>query len=140
MEKSKTRGIFEKVVGSGVYWIRYTDGQGKYRREIAGSCSQASKLLSKRRAEALQRKKLPETLRQKTILFNEIADDALAFSKAHKRSYRDDVRVIARLKEWFGAREAELLSSAEIERRLSDAAGENKWAASTYTTFAAPCR
>ena len=68
-------------------------------------------------------------------MFSEIADDALAFSKAHKRSYRDDVRIVNRVKEWFGAREAQSLSSAEIERRLSDAARENKWCPSTHNHF-----
>jgi hypothetical protein len=39
------RGIFEKVPGSGVFWIRYTDSQGRYRREVAGTWSAARRSL-----------------------------------------------------------------------------------------------
>jgi hypothetical protein len=133
-ETKKVRGIFQKS-DSDICWIRYTDGFGKYRREKAGSLSQAHKLLAKRRTEALTRKKLPETLRQRTILFSEIADDALAYSKAHKRSYRDDCTSIGRLKEWFGSREAESLTAPEIDKRLSEQAATKKWAASTYNHY-----
>jgi integrase len=131
-EAKRVRGIFEKAEGSGIFWIRFTDGQGKYRRELAGSYSQAKKLLDKRRGDALQRKKLPETLRQRTVTFNEIASDALTYSENHKRSYKDDKSMMVRLKELFGSREAESLSGQEIEQRLSDVACTEKWAPSTY--------
>jgi len=131
----KYRGIFEKAPESGIYWIRFVDGQGKYRRELAGSFSQAEKLLTKRRNEALQRKKLPETLRKRTILFSEIAEDALAYSKTHKRSYRDDESRMKRLKEWFGNEHAESLDGHEMEARLTLVAKEEKWAESTYNHY-----
>jgi integrase len=134
-EKTKERGIFEKAQGSGIFWIRFTDGQGKYRREVAGSFSQAAKLLSKRRGQALQRKKLPESLRQRTIMFSELADDALHYSEQHKRTYKDDKSRMAKLKQWFGSREAETLTTPEIEKRLSDAATAEKWAPSTYNHY-----
>jgi len=50
------RGIFEKLRGSGVWWIRYVDAQGRYRREKAGTWGNADKLLTKRKSEALQGK------------------------------------------------------------------------------------
>ena len=82
------RGIFEKVPGSGIWWIRYVDSQGRYRREKAGTWGNADKLLTKRKNEALQGKKLPETLRCAPVTFREIATEALAWSDAHKRSKR----------------------------------------------------
>ena len=33
--ESKQRGVFEKVPGSGIWWIRYFDQFGKKRREKA---------------------------------------------------------------------------------------------------------
>jgi len=30
------RGVFEKGPGSGIWWIRYTDGAGRYKREKVG--------------------------------------------------------------------------------------------------------
>jgi hypothetical protein len=96
------RGIFEKAPGSGVWWIRYVDSLGRYRREKAGTWSNADKLLTKRKNEAPQGRKLPETLRQRIVPLAEIADDALAYSRRYKRSYRDDESRMKRLKEWFG--------------------------------------
>jgi integrase len=129
------RGIFEKVLGSGVWWIRYVDAHGRYRREKAGTWGSADKLLTKRRNEALQGKKLPETLRQRVVLFSEIGDDALAYSRGHKRSHRDDESRMKRLKEWFGGREAESLTGPEMEKRLSDVAAAEELAASTYNHY-----
>jgi integrase len=129
------RGIFEKVPGSGVWWIRYVDAHGRYRREKAGTWSNADKLVTKRKNDALQGRKLPETLRQRIVPFAEIADDALGYSRKNKRSYRDDESRMKRLKEWFGNREAEALTGPEVEKRLSDAAATEKWAASTYNHY-----
>jgi hypothetical protein len=120
------------VPGSGVWWICFVDAQGRYRREKVGTWGNADKLLTKRRNEALQGKKLPETLRQRVVPFSEIGDDALAYSRGHKRSHRDHESRMKRLKEWFGGREADSLSGQEMEKHLSDVAVEEKWAPSTF--------
>lgn len=59
----RQRGIFEKVPGSGDWYIRYADLTGRIRREKAGTKSAALVLYRKRKTEALQGKKLPENLR-----------------------------------------------------------------------------
>jgi integrase len=129
------RGIFEKVPGSGIWWIRFVDAHGRYRREKVGTWSNAGKLLTKRKNEAMQGKKLPETLRQRVVLFGEIGNDAVAYSRGHKRSWRDDESRMKRLVEWFGYREAESLTGHEMEKRLSDWVATQKWAASTYNHY-----
>ena len=126
------RGIFEKLTGSGVWWIRYVDAQGRYRREKAGTWGNADKLLTKRKNGALQGKKLPETLRQRVVLFSEIAEDALAYSRGHKRSWEADEWRMKQLVELFGSHEAESLTGPEMEKRLSDAAAAAKWSRATY--------
>lgn len=59
----KVRGVYEKVPGSGIWWVRYADASGRIRREVAGRKSAAITLYRKRKTEILQRKKLPENLR-----------------------------------------------------------------------------
>jgi len=127
----KQRGIFEKFPGSGVWWIRYADAIGRIRREKAGSKSAALLLYRKRKTEALQGKKLPERLRAPIVSFAELAQDALAYSKAHKRSYPDDVYRMARLLEWFRDRAADSITPQEIERKLEQAIQEEGWAPAT---------
>jgi site-specific recombinase XerD len=129
------RGIFEKNPGNGVWWIRFTDASGRYRREKVGAYGLAVKLLDKRRGEAVQGKKLPETLRRKFVPFSEIAEDALIYSRTHKRSFRDDESRMKLLVEWWGNRDAESITTAEIERQLSDVARDEEWAASTFNHY-----
>jgi site-specific recombinase XerD len=115
----RARGIFEKVPGSGEWWIRYADSTGRIRREKAGNRSAAVNLYRKRKSEVLQGVKLPETLRAKKVSFNDLAKDALEYSKMHKRSYGDDVIRMAKLQESFADRAAESITPQEIERWLS---------------------
>jgi integrase len=129
------RGIFEKEPGSGVWWIRYFDQFGKKRREKAGSKSVAIKLYGKRKQQVLEGKKLPENFRKPSVKFGQLLDDALAYSKRNKRSYKTDVPRIASLKEWFGSRPAEELTPREIESDLARAAEKGKWAPSTFNHY-----
>ena len=135
-EAKKVRGIYEKVPGSGVWWIRYSDATGRIRREKAGLKQTAETLYRKRKTEVLQGKKLPET-RRRVVSFEELAKDALAYSKAHKRSYDDDVSRMERLKSWFGDRQAEGITPGEMERRLAESAQEEKWAPATANRYRA---
>ena len=82
----------------------------------------------------MQGKKLGN-LRARTILFKEIADDALAYSKAHKRSYRDDVSRMTKLVEMFGNSPAKDLDGHEMEQRLDAVAKSEQWAASTFNHY-----
>jgi site-specific recombinase XerD len=117
--KKQTRGVYEKVPGSGVWWIRYADSTGRIRREKVGNKGAAIKLYQKRKTAVLEGKKLPETLRAKKVSFNELAKDALEYSKMHKRSYGDDEVRMAKLQEQFGQRSADSITPQEIERWLS---------------------
>jgi integrase len=131
----KVRGIFEKVKGSGVWWIRYVDAARKYHREKAGTRGNAEKLLTIRKNDALVGKKMPETLRRPSVPFGKFADAALEYSKKNKRSYRDDEWRMAELKAWFGSRDAEMLTGEEIEKKLCEVADERKWAPGSYNKY-----
>src|SRR5580693_5849032 len=102
------RGVFQKVPGkNSPWWIRYVDTQGRFRREKAGTKGAAIDLYRKRKNEALEGKKLPEKLRRATVSLAEIAKDALAYSKANKLSYSDDVSRMETLLRWFRESPAE---------------------------------
>lgn len=139
--ESKTRrnprGVFEKIPGSGVWWVRHADAMGRIRREKAGTKSAALTLYRKRKTESLQRKKLPESLRSPLVSFAEIAHDALAYSKAHKRSYDDDVIRMARLLARFRERAADSITAQELEQHLAQTAEENDWAPATVNRYRA---
>jgi site-specific recombinase XerD len=131
------RGIFEKIPGSKTWWIRYADTTGRIRREKAGPKGAAIKLYQKRKTEVLQRKKLPETWRRRAISFAELVEDALAYSKANKRSYKDDVYRMKRLKDWFSEWPAESVTPHDIEKRLLEGAEEENLAPATLNRYRA---
>jgi len=131
---NKKRGVFEKVSGSGVWWIQYFDASGRRRREKVGAKSRAIKLVEKRRSDAHAGIKMPENLRAKRVTFGEIADAALAYSKANKRSYVHDKLRMPRLKEQFGNRRAEDISPGEISEWLS---ARSEWAPATRNRYTA---
>lgn len=131
----KQRGVFEELPGSGIWWICYFDQFGKKQREKAGTKSAATKLYGKRKHQVLEGKKLPEMFRKPSVNFNQLADDALAYSKRNKRSYKTDVPRFANLKEWFGAHAAEELTPREIEHKLARVAEKEKWAPSTFNHY-----
>jgi hypothetical protein len=122
------RGIFQKVPGSGVWYVHYYDAEGKRRREKAGTKANAIALYHKRKAEVLAGRKLPERLRQRPVLFREIAEDAPAYSRAHKRSHRDDEYRMHRLREWFGEQKVAEITPQEIERKLEEMAAASRLA------------
>jgi len=122
------RGLYQKVPGKTSPWyIRFVDAQGRFRREKAGTKSAAIAMYRKRKNEALEGKKLPEKLRRATISFAEIAKDALAYSKANKLSYSDDVSRMETLLLWFRDYPAEGISAQDIERRFE----QQTWAPAT---------
>jgi integrase len=124
------RGIFEKVPGSDIWWIRFVDAQGRYRREKAGTWSNADKLLSKRKSEALQGKKLPE-LRKRAVSFGELADEAINYIESRYARPADDVARMKLLRGRFANRAADSVTPGEIENVLDTLSGEKDWSAST---------
>lgn len=136
-EEHKLRGIYERQPGSKIWWIRYADAMGRIRREKAGTRGTAIKLYQKRKTEVLQGKKLPENLRAPMVGFAELAKDALAYSKAHKRSYGDDVIRMEKLLSSFRGRSAESITPRELERFLAQNGEENDWAPATINRYRA---
>jgi site-specific recombinase XerD len=85
----------------------------------------------KRKAAVLEGRKLPENLRQKPVSFAEIADEALAYSRLHKRSYRDDEYRMVVLKDWFSSKSADSIKTQDIEAEFA----KQTWAGATCNRY-----
>lgn len=133
------RGIFERLKGSGIWWIRWTDAEGHKRREKAGTRSTAEKLLAKRHTQKLEHAKLPANLRSKPVSFRELCDDALAHSRSEnspKQTYELELRVNLLLS-IFGTRAAHSIRKSEIVSWLAEEAAARGWAASSRNRWQA---
>jgi site-specific recombinase XerD len=137
IQRNYPHGLYEKEPGSNVWWIRYADSMGRIRREKAGAKSAAFNLYRKRKTEALQGKKLPENLRAPVVSFAELAKDTLDYSKAHKRSYADDLIRMEKLLAAFRERPADGITPQDLERHLSQTAEENDWKPATINRYRA---
>jgi integrase len=130
------RGIFERPKSSGLWWVRYHDAAGRLRREKAGTEGMAKKLYQKRKTEALQGKRLPESIRRKQVLVSELLDAAAEHIKSRYRGQRlgadgHDYRY-ATLKAVLGNRPAEAVTAQEIERSLSKLSEDRKWKPASF--------
>lgn len=132
------RGLFEKVPGSGVWWIRWTDSQGKLHREKAGRRSDAQMLIAKRRTATLLQQKLPEKLRTR-ITFDDLCSDAIEHSKSENspKVTHDFELKVAALQPVFGSRPVSEITKQEIVRWLTSQAEDRAWAASTLNRWQA---
>ena len=135
----RERGIYERRTGSGVWWIRYSDGTGRERREKAGTRSAARKLYSKRKQAMLEGRKLPENLRTRTANFGKLLDLAKEHSSRHtpmgaKKRYKCRVELLCKA---FGSMPADSITPDMISRWLSSAIQGNEWRPATANRYKA---
>jgi hypothetical protein len=114
-EQKKLRGIFEKIPGSGIFWVEHYDADGKRHRELAGTKGTAIKLQAKRQADKLAQRKLPEMRRGKSILLQELIDDALEFSKQHHEDQRNVASRLKAISAALGSRSASSITPVDIK-------------------------
>lgn len=115
-KEKNPRGVFEKPVGSGVWWIRYCDGDGRLHREKVGRRSWAIKAYADRKADIRHARFQPEIIRKRTITFTEIAKDAFASVGEVKGT------PLSIVKDWFLDRDAAKITPGEIAAKLKELA------------------
>jgi hypothetical protein len=129
--EKKKRGVFEKIPGSGIWWIRYYI-DGRERREKVGRRGDAIKLYKDRKTDALCGAKLPNNMKHKGLRFKVIAQEAIDWYINHNRK---DVRNFkGRMKyilEAFGDRVADEMKPSEIDMWL----GAHGWSPATKNRY-----
>lgn len=127
------RGVWEKIPGSGIWWIHYVDAEGQRHREKVGRKGDAIRLYHQRKADALAGRKLEKPLRQRERTFREFADHAIEYAKKDKANPADDEQKIGVLVSEFGDRPAASLTQQELaaflESRQTSPATFNRYRA-----------
>lgn len=134
--EKKHRGVYEKVKGSGVWWIRYTTLQGKRRAESVGQYEAAVNIYTER-MDAVRAGRLEPVPHRRGMLFETLVADALKFSQgSHKDKKNFKQRVEAALPV-FGRRVAESITPADLRDWLTDMAEDNVWSNGTFNRYKA---
>ncbi len=127
----KERGVFEKVPGSDIWWIRFKDA-GVEHREKVGRRGDAIKLYKIRKADILRGVKMPANMKDKGIKFSVLAQEAIDWYVNHDR--RDIRNFKGRMKlilEAFADRAAEEIKPSDIDTWISS----HKWSAATKNRY-----
>lgn len=103
VDEEPVRGLWERVPGSGVWWIRYRVN-GVLKREKVGRKSDAIDLLNTRRNERRVGVKLPDNLRDAGLKFKVLSDDIERYSEAHHRDRRNILSGLAKIRPDFDER------------------------------------
>lgn len=91
----KRRGVFEKIPGSGVWWVQYF-AKGKRHREKVGAKQAAIDLYRDRKADAAAGRKLPQLRGTAGVTVGDLLDDLLEHVAHHKdiRSYKSRGEIV----------------------------------------------
>jgi len=139
-KKSKLpMGVFEKVPGSGIYWIRFT-AEGKKHREKVGSLAAAKNRLGVRHVQASSGT-LPNSPdpRPQKATFAELVDDANKHLKSERTAAHayDTSMKFNRMLPIFGKRAAESITRQEVLDWLDEQAEEHEWSDTTRNRYVA---
>ncbi len=118
-EAKAIRGVWERIPGSNVWWVRFRDAHGKLRREKVGRKADAVDLLNKRRNERRVGVKMPDNLRNAGLRLSVLADDIETYSKAHHRDQKHILSRLKKIRESFGERVADSITPQEIDGWLT---------------------
>lgn len=117
-EGQKTRGVFERPPGSGVWWVNYY-AEGKQHREKVGRKSDAIALYQKRKADTRRGVKLPELVSSRVVTFGDLMEDAVEYAQIHLKTAPDYEWKQRALAEIFASRPAAEITPQEIDRWLT---------------------
>ena len=110
------RGIFERPVDSGAWWIRYVDETGRLHREKVGPKGLALRVYQKRKTEIQERRFFPERIRRREISVADAIRSYVARIKGRLRSYRNCLRYAELWTEAIGQKTLRQIVPGDIER------------------------
>ena len=110
--EKKVRGVFERPLDSGIWWIQYFEN-GRRHRERVGAKSHAIKLYQKRKTQIFTGAKLPE-LQRRRVTFAELLDCGVAYAQDHNKTARQYVQKADMLRPTFGHRAVEDVKAEEL--------------------------
>ncbi len=133
-KEQKHRGVFERVRGSNIWWIRYTDQNGKRITAKVGTYAAAVHVYEQRTAAIRLGVLLPHSPRR-GVRFSELVTDAIKFAEKHHRASKDFKQRANLAKDEFGDRIAESITTTELQDWIDEMAEDREWTGGTRNRF-----
>jgi integrase len=115
----KDRGLLERPLGSGIWWIRYADSAGREHREKVGPKGVARRLYEKRKTDVREGRFFPSE-RRRAILVREILDDYRRYAENSGKKIESNWGSYKRLYAAFGDIMVNSLLPTQIEEFRDD--------------------
>ncbi|MFN8611585.1 MAG: site-specific integrase [Vulcanimicrobiota bacterium] len=120
MAKSDERGLFQRPPGSGIWWIRYHDENGKEKRQKIGSKSVAKRAYLHKKAEALRFKALPHerpvvVVPKERISISSLVDRYAEMTRVNLRNWKHYERYGQYWKDFIGHMDIDDVLPSHIE-------------------------
>jgi site-specific recombinase XerD len=128
------KGVYERDKGSNVWWIRYTNEQGKRVAFRVGTYSAALHVYQQRTSAIRLGVLLPNSSRR-GVKFSELVDDAIKFSEKHHRAAKDFKQRVYLALDDFGDRVAESITTRELQAWIDQMTEEREWTGGTQNRF-----
>ncbi|MES2390141.1 MAG: site-specific integrase, partial [Acidobacteriota bacterium] len=118
-KEKKHIGVFEKVKGSGIFWIRFKDTDGKRKARSVGTFGDAC---AAQECEKVRIRKGDATAalpRRDRVKMATLCDEALSFSADNHRDSRNFTQRVEVIRARFGDRVADTLSTTDVRDFLT---------------------
>ena len=135
-KEKKHRGVFERESGSGIYWVRFVDVDGKRKSRCVGNFSDAVNFYEAEKVRVRKRILAP-VAGHRGVRYSQLVDEALRFSEASHRDQRSFSQRIEFTREQFGNRMADTITPAEIAEWFSKMVDEREWTPATTNRYRA---
>lgn len=119
LEDARVRGLWERNPGSGVWWIRYRDADGRLRRKKIGRKRAAEDALNAARNKRQEGTALPVNLRNKGVKFKDLAEAIIEYTASQHRDQRNILSRLKRIRRDFDERPAESIKPEDINHWLT---------------------
>lgn len=123
-------------MGSGIWWIRYVDVDGKRKARCVGTFGDAVNAYEENKAR-IRRGLVATPVRNRGVRYGALIDDALKLNEASSRDHRNFKQRLEVTREMFGHRVAESITPAEISDWFVAMTVERDWTPATINRYRA---
>jgi site-specific recombinase XerD len=134
--EKKHRGVFERESGSGIWWVRFVDLDGKRKSRCIGTFNDAVDFYEGQKVR-IRKGVIAPVVSHRGIRYGVLLDDALTYSKTSHRDQRVFAQRVEVTREQFGNRIAETITPADISEWFTAMTDERTWTPATVNRYRA---